>query len=149
MRRFAFLATLLVASFLYIPLQSSAQCKEFTEEKVLPLLEDYVISGRYNSIKLYEGEEILIFKTLSKGINYRFVVKGDDEIPKDIEFNVESWEGDKIYSNKSNNFNSIWDFQCNKTQRIKIFVKVPLVSKANTEPKRGCVTLLCGIKSNE
>ena len=78
MKKFALIFALLTLTAL-LPSQGKAQCKEFTENEVLPLLEDYVISGRYSAVKLYEGEEILIFKTLSKGISYRFIVKGDSE----------------------------------------------------------------------
>ena len=59
-----------------------------------------------------------------------------------------SWDGEKLYNNKSDEYKSVWDYECNKTQRIKIFVKVPLVSKENAEPKRGCVTILSGIKGS-
>jgi len=138
----------LLALFLALPQSGKAQCKEFTENQVLPLLEDYVISGRYSAVKLYEGEEILIFKTLSNGISYRFIVKGDEQLPNDIEFSVEDWDGEKIYSNKSDNFKNVWDYECNKTQRIKIFVKVPPAAKSSAEPQRGCVTILSGIKAS-
>ena len=147
MKKFALIFALLTLSAL-LPLQGKAQCKEFTETEVLPLLDDYVISGRYSAIKLYEGEEILIFKTLSKGISYRFIVKGDNELPPNIEYSIEDWDGEKIYNNKSDDLKSVWDYECDKTQRIKIFVKVPAVSKENTEPKRGCVTILSGIKAS-
>lgn len=147
MKKFALIFALLTLS-VSVPLQSKAQCKEFTEAEVLPLLEDYVISGRYSAVKLYEGEEILIFKTLSKGISYRFIIKGDDQLPEQLEFSIEDWDGEKLYNNKSDEYKSVWDYECNKTQRIKIFVKVPLVSKENAEPKRGCVTILSGIKGS-
>ena len=147
MKKFALIFALLTLSAL-LPTQAKAQCKEFTETEVLPLLEDYVISGRYSAVKLYEGEEILIFKTLSKGISYRFIVKGDNELPQDIEYSIEDWDGEKIYNNKTDDMKSVWDYECDKTQRIKIFVKIPAVSKENTEPKRGCVTILSGIKAS-
>lgn len=147
MKKFALIFALLTFSAL-LPTQGKAQCKEFTENEVLPLLEDYVISGRYSAVKLYEGEEILIFKTLSKGISYRFIVKGDSELPPQIEYSIEDWDGEKIYNNKNDDLKSVWDYECDKTQRIKIFIKVPAVTKENAEPKRGCVTILSGIKAS-
>ena len=108
MKKFALIFALLTLS-VSVPLQSNAQCKEFTESEVLPLLEDYVISGRYSAVKLYEGEEILIFKTLSKGISYRFIIKGDDQLPEQIEFAIEDWDGEKLYNNKSDEYKAVWD----------------------------------------
>ncbi len=148
MKKKNFLFVFVLLAFVIFPIQGKAQCKEFTETQVLPLLEDYVISGRYSAVKLYEGEEILIFKTLSKGISYRFIVKGDSELPEQIEYSIEDWDGEKLYNNKSDEFKQVWDYECDKTQRIKIFVKVPAVSKDNTESKRGCVTILSGIKAS-
>ncbi len=124
-----------------------SQCKEFTEQDVMPLLGDYIISGRYNSIRLFEGEEMLIFKTLSKGINYRFVVKGDKEFPRKVEFEVEDWDGNKMFQNKRQNFAEVWDYTCDKPQRIKIYIKVPSGQNVS-DPKRGCVSLLTGIKAD-
>ena len=147
MKKFALIFALLALS-VSLPVVSHAQCKEFTESQVLPLLEDYVISGRYNAVKIYEGEEILIFKTLSKGISYRFVIKGDEQLPSNIEFSLENWDGEKIYTNKSNGYKNVWDYDCDKTQRIKIFVKGPPPAKNSAEPNRGCITILSGIKAS-
>lgn len=126
---------------------AQSQCKEFTENEVMPLLDDYIISGRYNSVRLFEGEEMLIFKTLSKGIKYRFVVKGDNELPKKIEFGIEDWDGNVLFQNKKQNYSGTWDYTCSKPQRVKIYIKVPPAANA-AEPKRGCVTLLTGIKAD-
>ena len=138
------LATALCAAALSAPLMGFAQCKEFTENKVMSLLDDYFISGKYNTLKLKEGDEIVIFKTVSKGINYRFVVKGDNEFSLPPQFKIESWEGKIVFDN-SENGEEIWDLPCDKTERIKIIVSVPEDDEdAETE---GCVTVLSGIKS--
>lgn len=128
------------------PLLSKAQCKDFTETKVMPKLEDFIISGRYNTINLYDGEEILIFKTLSKGITYRIVVMGDENLPANMEMKIENWDGENLYQahNKSNTH--VWDYNCDKTQRIKIIVKVP-ERAAGAQPQKGCVSIIAGIKA--
>jgi len=143
MKKYLLLFVFMIFGFL--PLTVNAQCKEFTENEALPLLGDFILSGRYNAVKLYEGEEILVFKTLSKGITYRFIVKGSSDLPKNIEFEVRDWNGNPIFLNKDKNYTSVWDYNCDKTQRIKVFVKVPVVSKSK-EPQSGCITLVTGIK---
>jgi len=138
---------ILVILFALSPFFTFAQCKEFTESDAIPLLGDYVLSGRYNSLKLSEGEEILIFKTLSKGINYRFVIAGASELPKNIEFEVFDWDDKEIYKNKSNSYAKTWDYKSTASQRVKIIIRVGKDTDATTT-KNGCVALVTGIKSN-
>ena len=72
MRHLYTIIAALMVCLMLSPSKTQAQCKQFSELEVMPLLGDYIISGRYNTLKLREGEEILIFKTLSKGIDYRW-----------------------------------------------------------------------------
>lgn len=125
-----------------------AQCKEFAEDKVMPMLGDYVISGRYQMQTISEGQEILVNRSLSKGIKYRFVIKGDEALPQNVILNVETQEGVQIYSNVDNNYSSVWDFTCDKTQRVKIWLSVPMDSKSDTEPQKGCISFIVGIKAS-
>jgi hypothetical protein len=126
--------------------EAQAQCKQFSESTVMPLLEEYIVSGRYNTLKLREGEEILIFKTLSKGISYRIVVKAVDSLATSLHFTVKDWEDNTIYDNEKDQSSYKWDYVSDKTQRIKINVSVPKTSKDGAPIKEGCVTVLTGIK---
>lgn len=128
-----------------LPTQTQAQCKQFSESTVMPLLGEYIISGRYNTLKLREGEEILIFKTLSKGIDYRILVKCVDTLTTKLHFTIKNWEDETIYDNSTDQYNYKWDYKSDKTQRIKINVYVP--KEGEQQPLReGCVTVLTGIK---
>ena len=135
------LVILLTAS----PADTQAQCKQFSENEVMPLLGEYIISGRYNTLKLREGEEILIFKTLSKGIDYRIIVKCVDSLATSLHYTIVDWEDNILYDNAEHNNSYKWDFKSEKTQRIKINVTVP---KSSEQPplKEGCVTVITGIK---
>ena len=129
-----------------LPSKTQAQCKQFSETEVMPLLGEYIISGRYNTLRLREGEEILIFKTLSKGINYRIVVKCEDSLATNLHYVIKDWEDATLYDNAEHSNSYKWDYSSDKTQRIKINVYVPK-SSADGEPlKEGCVTVLTGIK---
>ena len=127
------------------PADTTAQCKQYAETEVMPLLGEYIISGRYNTLKLREGEEILIFKTLSKGIDYRIIVKGEDSLSSYIHYTIKDWEDNTIYDNDNGNHDYKWDYKSEKTQRIKINVFVPKTSQ-NPPLREGCVTVLTGIK---
>lgn len=111
----------------------------------MPLLGDYIISGRYNTLKLREGETILVFKTLSKGINYRIIVKAVDSLATNLHFTVTNWEDETIFDNASTDRGYKWDYLSEKTQRIKINVSVPKTNEKGPL-KEGCVTVLTGIK---
>lgn len=133
----------IIACLMALPSISQAQCKDFSEKVVMPMLGEYIVSGRYNTLKLREGEEILIFKTLSKGINYRIIVKCVDSLATNLHFTITDWEDNTIYDNGSQSF--VWDYKSEKTQRIKINVFVP---KTSEQPplKEGCMTVITGIK---
>ena len=145
MKNYKFLFFILFLSV--FPFLSNAQCREFTEKEAIPMLGDYILSGRYHSLKLTEGEKILIFKTLNRGIIYRFIVIGDKELPENIELKITDWNDKIIYHNVNDNYNKIFDYDNKKTQRIKIFIKVPIINKSD-ELKRGCVGLVIGIINN-
>ena len=135
--------TAIILCLMALPSESQAQCKEFSEKEVMPLLGEYIVSGRYNTLKLREGEEILIFKTLSKGIDYRIIVKCVDSLAVNLHFTITDWEDNTIYDNQSQGYK--WDYKSEKTQRIKINVSVPKTSE-NPPLKEGCMTVITGIK---
>ncbi len=138
---------LLTATILFIGIFATfAQCKNFTNQTVVPELGDYLLTGKYHSLKLSEGEEILIFKTINKGINYRFVIMSDDNIPQP-QFMIIDWENNLIFDNTEHGNAISFDYSCNKTQRIKIVIKVPR-STETPQINEGCVSLVMGIKSS-
>ena len=145
MRHLYTIIAALMVCLMLSPSKTQAQCKQFSELEVMPLLGDYIISGRYNTLKLREGEEILIFKTLSKGINYRLLVKAVDSLATNVHFTVMDWEDNTIFDNANNDYGYKWDYKSEKTQRVKINVFVPKHSES-TPLKEGCVTVLTGIK---
>jgi len=138
---------IIAATFIFLmalPSGLQAQCKQFSELEVMPLLGEYIVSGRYNTLKLREGEEILIFKTLSKGIDYRIIVKCVDSLATNLHFTIKDWEDNTIYDNEESKSYK-WDYKSEKTQRIKINVYVPKTSE-NPPLKEGCMTVITGIK---
>jgi len=137
-----FLTIFLTSSFIWV----EAQCRQFTQDEVVPMLDDYILSGRYNSLKMYEGEELLIYKTLTKDISYRFIVKSQEDLPKNINMKITTWNDEEIYDNKNNKYNPVFDYKNEKTQRVKIFIYVPK-AKEGAEEKSGCVGLVIGLKN--
>ncbi len=121
---------------------SNAQCYKFTVNEVAPLLDDFILNGRYISLPMTEGEQILICKTISKGFTYRFIVKSKPELP-DAVIRITEWNGEEIYNNKNHNLNQIFDYENKETQKVKIYVRIP---KKNKVSKNGCLSLILGLK---
>lgn len=146
--RISIIALLAVLTFWQSPCM--AQCNEFTENEVLPLLSDgnenFIISGKYNAVKLNEGDDMLIFRSLTKGITYRFIAKGEESMPDNTFFVVESWQGDTLFNSSQNGYPKYFDYENKKNnQRVKIYVKVP--ASGNKPGASGCVSVVTGIKS--
>ncbi len=119
------------------------QCRQFTEKEVIPKIGDYLLTGRYHSFVMSEGDQILIFKTLSRNIKYKFIVEKEPSLPVNVHFVVKDWQGHVIYDNGKNNFSDSWEYLSKKPQRIKIYISIP---KVNTDPTNGCVSLVIGMK---
>jgi len=130
---------------IFIPIYGFTQCQEYTEKEVLPLLGDYMQSGRYNSMKMYEGDEMVVYKSLSKGISYRFVVACSAELSPYVEFNVVDWDNKKLFSNKTSDHSNVWDYLSVSSGRIRIIIRIPVTSKSD-QLKKGCVGMISGFK---
>ena len=136
-----------IISFLFIFLitnVSYSQCRDFTYNEVVPKLDDFLLTGKYHSMELNEGEEVLIFKTVNRGLTYRFVVMSESNIPQP-NFIISDWNNKVIFDNIKNNNSIMFDYKSLTTQRIKIIIKVP---KSNSSTKMGCVGLVIGVKND-
>jgi hypothetical protein len=120
-----------------------AQCQDFTEQKVLPQLQDFLPTGRYHSFTMKEGDEILIFKSLMPQIQYKFVIGADKSLPDKIIFIIKDWDNNVIYDNRFQKFSKTFIYHPKKPMRVKIYIKVP---KINNPPHSGCVALVIGMK---
>ncbi len=120
------------------------QCRKFTEEHAVDKLDDnYILTGRYHTFIMTEGEQIMIFKTLGKGISYRFIVAADEPLPQEVVLLIKDMNDKVIYDNRKHNFDQVFDLYSDKPQRIKIFIKIP---PRHNPPAQGCVSLVMGMK---
>lgn len=137
---------LILSILTFLFLNSFSQCLDFTTKSVVPQLGDFLLTGKYHSLKLAEGDEILILKTLNKGLTYRFIVMGEKTISKP-QFTILDWNNKVIFDNEDKNFVDHFDYKCSLTERIKIVIKVPELSTNTHQIHEGCVSLVMGIKS--
>lgn len=126
-----------------LPVLANAQCRAFTKNKCLPLLEGYVQNDNYNSAVLVPGDEAELLLTFYSGKDYRIVV-GSHPVLGDVEFELVDTNDEMIYSNKTADNKSIFDFKMSNTQQLIVRVRVPKQDGAISH--EGCVTVLVGSK---
>lgn len=144
MKRSLFVSLLLL-SFIVIPLSSNAQCKQFAKNTCKVGLAPYQHDGHYHAAVLLEGEEAELYKTFYSETEYRIGVCGANNLG-DIEFSVIDGNGKVLYNNKYNDYEWKWDFRLESSQQLKIVVKVPVTDGLADEPKEGCVAIMFGFK---
>lgn len=128
---------------LLLPFTADAQCRAFTKNKVLPLLDGYVQNDNYNSAVLVPGDEAELLLTFYAGKEYRIVV-GSHPVLGDVEFEVVDTNDETIYKNSTSDNKSVFDFKMSNTQQLIVKVRVPKQESAITP--EGCVTVLVGSK---
>ncbi len=126
-----------------LPVLANAQCRAFTKNKCLPLLEGYVQNDNYNSAVLVPGDEAELLLTFYSGKDYRIVV-GSHPVLGDVEFELVDTNDEMIYSNKTAENKSVFDFKMSNTQQLIVRVRVPKQEGAISH--EGCVTVLVGSK---
>ncbi|MFZ4784358.1 MAG: hypothetical protein ACOYLH_02710 [Flavobacteriales bacterium] len=137
---------ILPAMLLLTGLAADAQCRAFTKNKCLPLLEGYVQNENYNSAVLVPGDEAELLLTFYAGKEYRVVVNAHPVLG-DVEFEIEDTNGQTLYSNAKAENKTIFDFKMSNTQQLIVKVRVPK-QDATIQPE-GCVTVLVGFKDGK
>jgi hypothetical protein len=128
---------------LLLPGFADAQCRAFTKNKCLPLLDGYVQNDNYNSAVLVPGDEAELLLTFYSGKEYRIVV-GSHPILGDVEFEIVDTNDEMIYNSKTSDNKSLFDFKMSNTQQLIVKVRVPKQDSAIQH--EGCVTVLVGSK---
>ncbi len=123
----------------------NAQCTTFAKEHGLKVLdtEKYVHDGRFNAIKLKQGDDIYIYKAFYAGENYRIVFVADEKLGN-IKVEMTDFRRQNVIFNNENG-NSFFDFHPTKSQRCIIHIQIP-AAKANQTEEKGCVAILFGLK---
>ena len=140
----AIAAVLLAAAF--SQQNAVAQCKAFVKAGCLHQLNPYIHDGNYQAVIMSEGEEAEVYKAVFAGQQYRLFVCIDDAMPN-VEFVVSDVRRNILFDNRKNGNAKIWDFKPEASQQIKITVRIPKSSKADTSEAEiifGCVGVIFG-----
>ena len=128
---------------LAFPVLSSAQCKSFVKNKCAPVLESYVPSDKFNSLRMVEGEEAEVNLIFVANHDYRVVICSQ-EILGDVEFEILTDRGQVIYSSKDNVGKSYFDFSTTSTEKLQVIIRVSEDESTTGMMHEGCVTVMIG-----
>ena len=133
----------IVLFLLTLVFSSYAQCRNFTEQELIPQLNDYLLNGRYHSFYMQEGDDMIIFKTLNTGIKYKFIFGISDSLPSHLTIIIKNWNNEILFESHASQKIVSFQYSPSKAERIKIYIQVPQV---DPQPKKGCVGLVIGIQ---
>jgi len=127
---------------------ANAQCTDFAKKEGLKVLntQEYVHDGRFNSIKLKQGDDIYVYKAFYAQESYRIVFIAQENLG-DIDVEITDFKRENtLFSNK--NGEKYFDFNPKKSQRSIIHITIPKALKEEKSEK-GCVAILFGLKKEE
>ncbi|MFN0031340.1 MAG: hypothetical protein ACKVOR_04185 [Flavobacteriales bacterium] len=127
-----------------LPLAGSAQCRAFTKNKCLPLLDGYVQNDNYNSAQLVPGDDAELLLTFYGGKEYRLILCAHP-ILGTVLYEVKDTNGELIYSGDSSDEKQTFDFKMTNTQQLIVKIKVP-EQPASVSTHEGCVSVMVGSK---
>lgn len=139
MKKFA----LIISLAAMLPFASDAQCRAFTKNKCLPILEGYVQNDNYNSAMLVPGDEAELLLTFYGGKEYRMVLCAHPILGL-VEFEVKDTNGELIYAGNSDD-KQIFDFKMANTQQLIVKIKVA-EQTSSVSTHEGCVSVMVGAK---
>jgi hypothetical protein len=122
-----------------------AQCRNYTKNQCLPMLDGYVASDSYNSARFSPGESAELTMTFTEGVEYRLLVCAQS-ILGEVTFNVFDDENTLLYSNAEKGNNPLFDFKVAGTQQLTIQVQVPAQATPSNLVPQGCVSIALGYK---
>lgn len=137
------IATITSLAFLSLSVNSDAQCRAFTKNRCLPMLQGYVQNDNYNSAVLVPGDEAELLLTFYGGKEYRMVVCSHP-ILGTVNYEVSDTSGELIYSGNSDD-SAVFDFKMSNTQQLIVRLRVP-VQQTTISSHEGCVSVMVGSK---
>lgn len=134
---------ILLPLILLLPFASDAQCRAYTKNQCLPLLEGYIQNDNYNSAMLVPGDDAELLLTFYGGKEYRMVVCAHP-ILGSVDYEITDTAGESIFKGNSAS-SGTFDFKMTNTQQMIVKLRVP-AQKSSVSAHEGCVSVMVGAK---
>jgi len=138
-----FFSAVVVLVIMLMPLASDAQCRAFTKNRCLPLLDGYVQNDNYNSAMLVPGDEAELLLTFYGGKEYRLAVCAHPILGR-VDYEITDTSGESVFSGNSDSSGN-FDFKMANTQQLIVKLRVP-VQQTTVSSHEGCVSVMIGSK---
>ncbi len=144
MKKFITFLILLTFAFI-INAQENASCRDFTQKSVDILTEnDFLPDGRFNSIKLNQGDRIEVYKPFYRGKNYFLVISSDENLPGII---VEVTDVTRSIILESDEPSTLHEFEFSPDKNQNLIISVEVIESDDFDAKiQGCVSIVVGYK---
>ena len=139
---------LLIPIFLFVSINLMAQnnpsCKAFAKSGIAILdSTSYVHDGRYNAVKLSEGDNIDVYKPFYRGRKYKIIVIAEENLPG-IVLKINNIRREQLFLSKQIKNTQTWIFTPERNENLIISVEVNKKGETNNQANRGCVAVLIG-----
>jgi hypothetical protein len=126
--------------------QASASCKNFAKTG-FEILDTAVFThdGRYNALKLSEGDKIDVYKPFYKGRTYKIVVLSEENMPE-LTFKVINIQRQTLFESDNLENAQFWEYTPDKNENLIITVEIPGAEGDKIES--GCVAVIVGYKTS-
>lgn len=130
-----------------IQAQASASCKNFAKSG-FDILDTavFVHDGRYNALKLSEGDKIDVYKPFYKGRTYKIVVLSEENL-QELSFKVINIQRQTLYESETLENAQYWEYTPEKNENLIITVEIP-GTEDEEKIETGCVAVIVGYKTS-
>ncbi len=127
--------------------QQNADCVEFTQRSIDTLIKyDFLPDGRYNSVKLSQGDKMTIYKSFYKNKEYMLIFNSEETLPGiTIEIQNLSSKVLTIRQPEPANYHSLI-YRSKKNENLIISISVHKLEEQSEPTEQGCVTAVFGFK---
>ena len=125
--------------------QENASCRNFTQDGVSILTDnDFLPDGRFNSVKLSQGDKIEIYKPFYSGRDYLLIITAAENLPG-ITIEVKDISRKVIF--KSDEPGSLHKFNYSPEKNQNLIISVKVVTSEEFEVTEiGCVAVVVGFQ---
>ena len=134
-------------SFIFtIKAQQNASCMDFSKTSVDILTENnYLPDGKYNSIKLRQGDKIEVYKPFYRGKKYYLIITSDENLPGII---VELKDISRQIIFQSEEASIIHEFEYNPDKNQNLIISVQVIESEDFDAsEQGCVSIVVGFRT--
>ena len=123
--------------------QSISSCKDFAKKGIIEFdTSNYVHDGRYNALKVGEGEKFDVYKPFYRGRKYKIIVIAEENLPG-VNLKIDNIRRQELYKSEDKANKQIWIYEPLRNENLIISIEVE-ANESEVSKNRGCVAVLVG-----